>query len=109
MGKKVSVKRAALIPYFIHPNGEVEMMFMQPSDDLYGGPDPQLAKGKVDPTDATVEEAAIREASEELGLRRDNMKDCQFVGTVIPIYIFQKWLQRKLLTHFTTKPVQYSG
>lgn len=83
MSKKAPVKRAAVIPFFIHSNGEIEMMFMQPSDSLYGGPDPQISKGKVDPTDITIESAAFREAHEELGLKESNIKSKDFIGTIL--------------------------
>lgn len=81
--KKTPVKRAAVIPYFINDDGTIEMMFMQPSDSLYGGSDPQISKGKVDPTDATVEDAAFREAHEELGLKEENIISRDFVGTIL--------------------------
>lgn len=59
------------------------MMFMVPSDTMYGGPDYQLAKGKVDPDDATTEDAAIREACEELGLFKSNIEYVTEVGTYL--------------------------
>ena len=59
--KKTSVKRAA------------------------GGSDPQLAKGKVDPEDESIQDTAFREAHEELGLRKSNIhKDSvKFYGTIL--------------------------
>ncbi len=71
------INRAGLIPYFINENKEHEMFFMKPSDPDYGGPDFQIAKGKVDPGE-TAKEAAIREAKEELGLFEGNI-----VGDVV--------------------------
>jgi 8-oxo-dGTP pyrophosphatase MutT (NUDIX family) len=82
MSKRAPVKRAAVIPYFIN-DGIIEMMFMQPSDSLYGGPDPQISKGKVDPTDESIEAAAFREAHEELGLKATNIKNQDFIGTIL--------------------------
>lgn len=83
--KKISVKRAAVIPYFIDEDGTVRMMFMSPSDSKYGGTDPQLAKGKVDPEDETIMDTAFREAYEELGLRKDNIytESIKFYGTIL--------------------------
>ena len=83
--KKVSVKRAAVIPYFVDDNGTVHMMFMAPSDSRYGGSDPQLAKGKVDPEDESIQDTAFREAHEELGLRKDNIYEdsIKFYGTIL--------------------------
>ena len=83
--KKTSVKRAAVIPYFVTEDGSVLMMFMSPSDSKYGGSDPQLAKGKVDPEDESIQDTAFREAHEELGLRKSNIhKDSvKFYGTIL--------------------------
>lgn len=62
------IHRAGMVPYRINPHtSQIEMMFMIPSDTKYGGPDPQIAKGRIDPGE-TAEQAAIREAREELGL-----------------------------------------
>ena len=83
--KKTSVKRAAVIPYFVTEDGSVLMMFMSPSDSKYGGSDPQLAKGKVDPEDESIQDTAFRETHEELGLRKSNIhKDSvKFYGTIL--------------------------
>ena len=62
-----------MIPYII-TDGVVEMMFMKPSDPKFGGPDWQIAKGGVDEGE-TSQEAAIREAKEELGLFIGNIVD----------------------------------
>lgn len=45
---------------------------MIPSDPKYGGPDPQIAKGEVNP-DEDITDAAIREVEEELGLVKSNI------------------------------------
>lgn len=65
-------EKAGLIPYIIE-DGEVKMLFMKSSDSQYGGSDPMIAKGHVDEGE-TTEEAAVREAQEELGLKRSNMQ-----------------------------------
>lgn len=64
--------RAGLIPFFINDDGTIEMLFMIPSDQRYGGSDPQMAKGRID-DDEQPEETALREAKEELGLVTGNI------------------------------------
>jgi 8-oxo-dGTP pyrophosphatase MutT (NUDIX family) len=64
--------KAGVIPY-IRDGDTVKMLFMVPSDPAYGGDRPAIAKGHVDKGE-TPEAAAIREAEEELGLKRSNMK-----------------------------------
>lgn len=66
------VYRAGTIPYIVE-DGVVKMMFMRPSDPEYGGDKFQIAKGKVEDGECTMD-AALREAKEELGL---------FVGNVV--------------------------
>lgn len=63
--------KAGLIPYII-VDGEPEFLTMTSSDATYGGDKPMLSKGGIDPGE-TPEQAAIREAEEELGLRRSNL------------------------------------
>ena len=69
---KKHVFRAGTIPYVIE-GGVVKMMFMRPSGPMYGGDRFQIAKGKVEDGECTMD-AALREAKEELGL---------FIGNVI--------------------------
>lgn len=64
--------RAGLIPYFLNEEGKVEMMFMIPSDQTYGGSAPQIAKGRIEEGE-DPKETAIREAQEELGLTTANV------------------------------------
>jgi len=64
--------RAGVIPYYIEDK-DIKMMFFIPSDFRYGGDKYQIAKGRVDPWE-DVETAAIREAFEELGLNKRNIK-----------------------------------
>ena len=64
--------RAGLIPY-IKEDGLIKMLFFIPSDPAYGGDKFQIAKGRVD-NNEDIEAASIREASEELGLKKDNIK-----------------------------------
>lgn len=63
--------RAGVIPYYIKDD-EILMMFMKPSEPKFGGDVYQVAKGKVEEGE-TDEEAAFREANEELGLFQGNL------------------------------------
>lgn len=69
--------RAGLIPYY-NDNGQIKMLFFIPSDPAYGGDQPQIAKGRVDRGE-DVQQAALREASEELGLKLSNVINTQLV------------------------------
>lgn len=85
------VYRAGVIPFYVHDDGEIEMNFMIPSDTRYGGDSPQFCKGKVEKNE-THEDAAIREAIEELGLREDNVMWFSYLGQYLGythIYICQ--------------------
>lgn len=77
MSKKVN--RAGVIPYIIE-KGEIKMMFMKPSAAKFGGDVFQIAKGKQE-KDETIEEAAFREAGEEIGLFEGNIKAKYDLGT----------------------------
>lgn len=78
---KKKIFRAGMIPYVIE-NGRIVMMFMTPSNSTYGGSDPQIAKGKQE-DDETLIETAIREAEEELGLKRNNILNIFKIGTFL--------------------------
>ncbi len=71
------ITKAGLIPYVIE-DGQLKMLFMVSSDPQFGGPDPMISKGGVDDGESPYE-AAIREAEEELGLIRSNMKRNPYV------------------------------
>jgi 8-oxo-dGTP pyrophosphatase MutT (NUDIX family) len=60
------LKRAYMIPVFVH-QGNIYIMVMRPSDKKFGGTEYQIAKGRIDPGETSLE-AAIRECEEELGL-----------------------------------------
>lgn len=64
-------KKSGMIPYVIE-DGEPLFLFMIPSNPAYGGSKPSISKGHVDGGEST-EQAAIREAEEELGLKRSNI------------------------------------
>jgi 8-oxo-dGTP pyrophosphatase MutT (NUDIX family) len=76
------VERGGLVPFYVNKAGEVKMMFMKPADKRYGGPEFQLAKGRVDPGENPLE-ATLREANEELGLRESNIKWVRKVGVFL--------------------------
>jgi len=64
--------RAGFLPY-VMVDGEPLFYFMIPSKENFGGLMPQVAKGRVDKGE-NVFDAALREAREELGLKRSNLK-----------------------------------
>lgn len=64
-------EKAGFIP-FIMKDGIPIFFFMTPSKKEFGGILPQIAKGGIDDGE-TVYEAALREAKEELGLRKSNL------------------------------------
>ena len=78
---KCKLYRAGLLPYVIE-DGVVKFLFMKPADSRYGGDQFQIAKGKVEEGESS-EQAALREASEELGLVRTNIGSPLFLGEVL--------------------------
>ena len=68
--------KAGFIPYF-HNGVNYEYLMMVSSDPKFGGDKPMISKGGVE-IDETVKEGALREAEEELGLRRHNLKSFFF-------------------------------
>jgi 8-oxo-dGTP pyrophosphatase MutT (NUDIX family) len=80
---KRKIYRAGVIPY-LEVDGEIHMMFMKPANPKYGGKTYQISKGKVEEGEK-IEDAAKREAKEELGL---------FVGNVLEFSSLGEWLGR---------------
>ena len=78
--------RAGFIPYF-KDNNEIHIMLMIPSDPAYGGNCPQICKGFAEESE-TYSDAAIREAEEELGLKRENIKSIHYFKTIKNIAIY---------------------
>ena len=78
----MKIERSGLIPCFINDSGELEMMFMKPSNPLYGGDRYQIAKGKIEVGESALE-TAIRESHEELGLRHDNICHTFYCGNFL--------------------------
>lgn len=71
------IKKAGVIPYIQTERG-LEMLFMVTSDFKYGGPDPMIGKGNIDPGE-TPEQAGLREGHEELGLKESNYANTPFL------------------------------
>jgi 8-oxo-dGTP pyrophosphatase MutT (NUDIX family) len=65
-------RRAGMIPYFVRPDGTVEFLLMVPVNPKLSNK-PQIAKGWMDDGEDAYE-TARREAKEELGLKKKNMK-----------------------------------
>ena len=65
-------RRAGMIPYYVNPNGRIEFLLMVPINPKLSAR-PQIAKGGIDDNEDYFK-AARREAKEELGLRKKNMK-----------------------------------
>ena len=86
MVAKKKQDRGGVIPYYIK-DGEIQMMFMQPSDPKYGGPKFQIAKGKIE-DDESPQEGAFREAKEELGLFGPNVEFPNTLGRFGNVYIY---------------------
>ena len=78
---KEKINRGGVIPYYVE-EGEIKMLFMKPSDPKFGGKDFQIAKGKQEDGESD-EEAAFREAGEELGLFKGNVVDKHDLGNFL--------------------------
>lgn len=77
MGEKYI--RAGAIPWCVFPDGVLRIMLMIPSDPDYGGNDPQIAKGRIDPG-MDEESTARKEIEEELGARESNLLSFNYLG-----------------------------
>jgi 8-oxo-dGTP pyrophosphatase MutT (NUDIX family) len=79
-------KRVGCIPFYFDGTN-LKMLFMVPSDPEYGGDLPQIAKGQIDRSEAE-QDAAIREATEELGLVKENILSTErlYNGSPFPVY-----------------------
>lgn len=64
--------RAGLLPY-LRTADTIQYLMMVSSDPKFGGPRPMISKGKIEPGEGVLD-TAIREAEEELGLKRSNIR-----------------------------------
>lgn len=71
--------RAGLIPYTYREDGTMIFLTMIASDPKFGGPRPMISKGKIESNEDSLG-AAVREAEEELGLKRENI-----VGPILEV------------------------
>jgi len=78
--QEVKRNKAGGIPFYIE-NGRIQVMLMIPSDPVFGGTSPQIAKGRMDPGDKDTKTAALRELDKELGLKKNNIKNI-FLGSI---------------------------
>ena len=77
MSKK-KIYRSGVIPYYIK-EGELKMLFMKPSNPKFGGETFQIAKGKHEEGESSLE-TGLREAGEELGLFSGNVIHTDEIG-----------------------------
>ncbi len=78
---KEKVYRAGVIPFYVKDN-KIIMLFMRPSIEKFGGKCFQIAKGHVE-KDESNEDAAFREANEELGLFKGNITNKHDLGNFL--------------------------
>ena len=83
MSKKKGIDRSGCLPYYIK-DGEIQILYMLPSKEKFGGDKFQIAKGKHEEGESPLE-TGMREAGEELGL---------FQGNVIKTHHLGKFLGR---------------
>jgi 8-oxo-dGTP pyrophosphatase MutT (NUDIX family) len=69
--------RAGIVPWR-RVGDELVFLTMIPSDPMYGGPNPQIAKGVIDPGETPMI-AAYREGEEELGLTHKAVNMLSFI------------------------------
>lgn len=71
-------KRSGLIPVYFE-YGRIFACCMIPSNDQFGGSMPQMAKGHIE-KEYSTKDNAIKEAEEELGLKRENIHRVHYLG-----------------------------
>jgi 8-oxo-dGTP pyrophosphatase MutT (NUDIX family) len=72
-------QKAGIIPFHIDNKGVLSVLLTKPSDPDYGGSNYQIAKGGIDEGE-TLEQTALREGIEELGLREYNTIGMLYMG-----------------------------
>jgi len=78
---KEKIYRSGVLPYIII-DGEIQILFMRPSDPKFGGDSFQMAKGKHEEGESALE-TAMREGQEELGLFKDNIEQTYDLGVML--------------------------
>jgi 8-oxo-dGTP pyrophosphatase MutT (NUDIX family) len=76
---KVNITKAGTIPYYYDSDKTLQMLFMLPSSPKRKGY--QVAKGSIEKNESVLK-AALRESSEELGLKNDNIQSIIRPGIV---------------------------
>ena len=71
-------EKAGLIPWIETEDG-IKMLFMKSSNPAYGGSKWQISKGHMDKGEKPLA-IAVREAEEELGVRKSDMSNVTLVG-----------------------------
>lgn len=75
------IYRAGIVPFIVE-EGIPKMLFMRPSNPEYGSDTFQIAKGKMEDGETTLE-TAIREGKEELGLFAGNIVETHNLGNFL--------------------------
>lgn len=73
--------KAGGIPYFVNEQGTLRVLLVTSTDPTFGGPDPAIAKGYPEKGENSAR-TAIREMSEETGVKVKDVVDTQFLGVV---------------------------
>ena len=77
------MNKAGLIPYYFdHEQMRFKYLMMISSDPAFGGEKPMISKGGIE-IGESEEEGALREAEEELGLIRSNLKSFYFLKKIV--------------------------
>jgi len=103
--KEGRITKAGLLPYHIKDE-KLFFCMMIPSDPMYGGIEPQISKGTLEPGE-TLQATAVREAQEELGYIHKSDGDVKKMGIMNGIIWFYVKVDSMNLNkaHFETKEV----
>ncbi|MCS7317104.1 MAG: NUDIX domain-containing protein [Candidatus Dojkabacteria bacterium] len=93
------ILKSGFIPLYRKKN-LIETVLMIPSNPLFGGTCPQFSKGTWEDFNITLEENAIKEAEEELGLIRENIIYIDFLVRQKNIFWFYGEISSKELKEF---------
>jgi len=120
LGHENMKKYAVTIPLIQLPDEPLSVLFEVRAKTLRRQPcEISFPGGKIDPTDNSPKDAAIRETVEELGIKKDDIEVIHTLDTYIPtnksiIYPFVTYLDTKFLSpnpsevdHIFTVPLDY--